>query len=92
MSYLRKKSQIVNGYFEDILPYIEYEKSSENTLIYTCKTKVGVINAVNMDKISKYISINIYDDDKYMIDVSDSSISDIYHGFTSLHNTLLKSA
>lgn len=82
MYYNSKKSQIIQGYFEEILPYVDYHKESKDALEYKCRFKFGKIEEMNN------VNIKQSGDDSFILDFSSSSIHEVYTSLNNIHKKI----
>lgn len=89
MKNQNKKNQVIQGYFEEILPYVDYKFSSDN-LEFECRLKMGSTEHLERKKIKKYIDYTQVNQNSFLLDFSDSSIKDTYRGLTIIHKEILE--
>jgi hypothetical protein len=82
MRCINKKSQIIQGYLDEILPYVDYQKESQDALEYKCKFKFGKIEEMNN------VNIKQSDDDSFILDFSSSSIHEVYTSLNQIHKKI----
>ncbi len=84
-----KKNQIIQGYFEEILPYVDYKITDENSE-FQCELKIGSTEHLECKKIKKYIEYTKVNTDVFLLDFNNSSIKDAYRGLILIHKTILE--
>lgn len=89
MKTIKKKNQIIKGYFDEILPYVEYKLIDEKTL-FQCELKLGSTEQLQCKKIKKYIAYTKVRDDAFLLDFKNSSVKDAYKGLIIIHKGILE--
>jgi hypothetical protein len=89
MNLIKKKNQIIQGYIDEILPYVDYKIVDKN-LQFQCELKLGSTAHIQCKKIKKYINYTKVTEDAFLLDFSDSSIKDSYRGLTLIHKEILE--
>lgn len=89
MKKQKKKNQVIQGYFDEILPYVNYKLLDDN-FEFECRLNLGSTDHLECNKIKKYINYTQVNQDSFLLDFSDSSIKDAYRGLTIIHKKIFE--
>jgi hypothetical protein len=89
MKGIQKKQQVINEYFNEILPFIQY-KNINNNYQYECTVKFGSTEHINSQSIKEYIDYTPLESNAFLLDFQNSSIKDAYRGLNKIHKVILE--